>query len=491
LENSKRKFEKFSVDYREDESTMANMTEGVIMLDEHGDIVVFNPRAKELLGISGSEPAGTQKIKTTLEDFGIVRLMKKSRNENRQIIEEVISPSECVLRYNVNPVFDSKGNTIGVVSILRDITKEKEIDRMKTEFISTVSHELRTPLSITREGISLILDEIPGKINSKQRDILTSAMANADRLARIINELLDISKIEAGKIGLKNKMVDAVEIIRRAADAFKPAAKKKGVQIIVSVPQKHLDIYADPGRMFQVFTNLLDNALKFTDAGSVKIKGEHKKDCVEFSVQDTGIGIARADLPGVFSKFQQFGRTDGPGDKGTGLGLAIIKHIIEMHKGEIRVESKLGKGTRFIFTLPPYRPADLFRKRIENAIRIASGKNREMSVIVVSISNFETEKKRLTEDTLRKILRNFEQVLHENLRKKGDTVIKDTGDIVIILEECDKENALFVQARLEKALRKHLRDSGNTQRIEFKMGCATYPNEGQSDEELFQKAKKI
>ncbi|MFA5147295.1 MAG: CHASE domain-containing protein [Candidatus Omnitrophota bacterium] len=239
-----------------------------------------------------------------------------------------------------------------VMEIFIDITERKEVERLKDEFVSTVSHELRTPLSITKEGISLVLDGIPGEINEKQSNILTVAKSNIDRLARIIDSLLDISKIESGKVGLRKSLTDIGALIKQVVASFEPAVKKKGLDIRTDLPEGAMRSNVDTDSIVQVLTNLLSNAVKFTEKGHIVIAAGISDNEVRCSVADTGIGIAGENMPKLFNKFQQFGRTAGRGEKGTGLGLSIAKRIIEMHNGKMWAESEPGKGTKFTFTLP-------------------------------------------------------------------------------------------------------------------------------------------
>jgi|GEM_PF-3662987 len=236
--------------------------------------------------------------------------------------------------------------------------KLEKLNRLKDEFVSTISHELRTPLSITKEGISLVLDRIPGEINPEQESILATARGNMDRLARIINDLLDISKLEAGRVHLRREKLEIEEIFRQVAGTFGSRASAQGLSLEVRVPERLPSVYADSDKLTEILTNLVDNALKFTKNGSIRLTAKADGEWVECAVEDTGTGIAAEDLPRIFSKFEQFGRISGAGAQGTGLGLAIVKHLVELHHGEIRVESEPKKGTRFIFTLP-LPPADI------------------------------------------------------------------------------------------------------------------------------------
>jgi PAS domain S-box-containing protein len=277
------------------------------------------------------------------------------------------------LLVTVSPIFNDKGELIGAVHIAKDITERKQaeqrlqavateleksnqelrqLDQLKTEFVSMVSHELRTPLSITKEGISLILDGVVGETNQKQQKILATAKDNINRLARIIDNLLDISKIESGRMELKRQECNLNELIKKIVSFFEPKAKEKGLKLKSEIPGQTIKVYADSDKIMQLFTNLIDNALKFTEAGYIQISVSDIGNEVLCSVADSGIGIAKENLPKVFGKFQQFGRLPGPGEKGTGLGLSIVKGIIDLHKGKIWVESQEGSGSKFIFTLP-------------------------------------------------------------------------------------------------------------------------------------------
>lgn len=373
---------------------------------------------------------------------------------------------------------------------LRKVTDElKKLDQLKSDFVSIVSHELRTPLSITKEGISLVLDGIPGKVNTKQNNLLTIARDNVDRLARIINGLLDISKIEAGKVEIKKELVNFAEFIRSAAHTFDLKAKEKGLAIKTDIAQDEMNTYADIDKITQVLTNLIGNALKFTDKGEIRISARELDKEIECSVTDTGIGISPEDLPRVFEKFQQFGRTSGPGEKGTGLGLSIAKGIIELHKGKIRVESEPGKGSKFTFVIPKYTSEEMFKESIETGIKEAARKDSSASLLLVSIVNFEELKQKFPLDRIRAMVKGIEEVIKNTLRLKGDIVARDTGEVIVLLMDCSKDNALIVKSRLEQALTEYLAQQKLSGVIKLRLGNATYPEEAKDNTELISKAK--
>jgi len=233
-----------------------------------------------------------------------------------------------------------------------EVERRIKLEKMKDEFIGTVSHELRTPLSITKEGISLIMDKVPGPVNEQQAHILTVSKNNIDRLTRIINSLLDMAKIEAGKAQTKREVFRIIPLVRQVVSAFELKTTEKGLRLNSRLPDSDAAVCGDTDAIAQVLTNLLGNACRFTHSGSIDVSVEELGESVEISVSDTGIGIAREDMPKLFQKFQQFRRVNGPGEKGTGLGLAIAKGIVETHKGRIWAESEVGKGTKVTFTLP-------------------------------------------------------------------------------------------------------------------------------------------
>ncbi len=365
------------------------------------------------------------------------------------------------------------------------------MDRMKTEFVSIVSHELRTPLSIVKEGLGLVLDGFVGSVNENQRDLLIIARNNINRLANIINGLLDISKIESGKVELKKDFVDLNSLISELISSFSKHAKDKGLELKVNLPEKQVVLYADAEKLIQIFINLMANALKFTEKGHVEISIIEKENEVECSVSDTGMGISGGDLHKVFTKFQQFGRVPGAGEKGTGLGLSIAKALVELHQGKIWMESSLGKGSRFSFTLPKYIIETLFKEYAHNGIKEAAEKNGKCSFIMVSIVNFEELKQRLSGEEMRLFLKDIVEALKSGLRRETDALVKDIGggEIMLVLNDCSKEGALVVQARLQQATTEALAKKWLGKEINLRFGLTVYPDDAKTDEDLLKKVR--
>jgi len=227
-----------------------------------------------------------------------------------------------------------------------------QLDQLKSEFVSTVSHELRTPMTVIKEGISQVLEGLLGEVNQDQKEFLAISLEGINQLKKIIDDLLDISKIEANKVSLDREWVYMIDLLKDMHKIFKIQAEKKGLELIVDKIDPELEVYVDKGKIKQIFNNLMNNAFKFTRKGSIRISVIERKNEVECKISDTGEGVSKTDLPRMFNKFEQFGRGMGPGEKGTGLGLAICKGIIELHGGRIKAESQLNRGTTVSFILP-------------------------------------------------------------------------------------------------------------------------------------------
>ena len=228
----------------------------------------------------------------------------------------------------------------------------REVNKLKTDLISQVSHELRSPLTYIKDSLNTVLSEETGPLGEDQKRFLTMTQKGIDNLHLTLNDMLDASKIEAGKLKLHLEEVDFTELVDEVASLFYKQFMDKGLSLTVTHAVKHVILPIDRHRITQVLTNLLGNAYKFTDQGSVNITVVEHEDVVECTVTDTGCGIAKEDIPHLFQSFSQFGQANHKKIKGTGLGLKISQDLVELHNGEMHVESKLNEGTSFTFSLP-------------------------------------------------------------------------------------------------------------------------------------------
>jgi signal transduction histidine kinase/DNA-binding response OmpR family regulator/PAS domain-containing protein len=260
---------------------------------------------------------------------------------------------QVAVKVGVKAMVDSRGDYIGRAISLRDITSEREMVDMKNEFVSTVSHELRTPLTSIKGYVDLILDGSAGEINEMQQEFLGIVKENSDRLVELINEMLDISRIESGRVHLKIEPINMIEAIQGAVDTFRAVMSQTGRAVTVDYPADLPSVAADRDRVGQVLINLISNALKYSPGGGeVLVSANREGRFVRVSVQDHGLGISKDDMKRLFTKFYRVDSALTREIGGTGLGLSICKNIIELLGGEVAVKSRLGSGSTFSFTLP-------------------------------------------------------------------------------------------------------------------------------------------
>jgi len=347
-----------------------NMADGLLVTDTDGVITHVNPALSYMFALRETDFIG----KNCKDLFGdaFAELFEKSRGYSDRIYTSEIDLAhnrvgKAVATGIHKDTFMADDKGIGSVILIRDITSEKEVDRMKTDFISTVSHELRTPLTSIRGFTEIIkkkLDEdiFPQLSSNTNQKIIKSVsrvgenlgiiISEGERLTALINDVLDISKLEAGKVEWKMDKIQISDIIERAIDATSSLFEHKNLAFIKNIEEGLPEVIGDKDRLMQVVINLLSNAVKFTDQGSVICRAERNDDYIIVSVTDTGFGITDADKEQVFEKFRQVGDTLTDKPTGTGLGLSICKQIIEFHGGRIWVESEPGRGSNFSFALP-------------------------------------------------------------------------------------------------------------------------------------------
>ncbi|MHB1546291.1 MAG: ATP-binding protein [bacterium] len=353
-----------------------NSLVGIVLLQKRY-IVSSNKKMAELFGYDAPEEmlGNTTRIlyrsEADFEEVGrtVYSDLAKGKEAKLELIGKRKDGSEfwCLLTgKSINPDEASGADSVW---IYQDITKEKEVDMMKTDFISTVSHELRTPLTsilgfaniISKKFKDVIypLLDVKDKKTKKTADQIESNLdiiiSEGQRLTSLINDVLDIAKMEAGKIEWKDERFTAVYALEHAVSATSSLFSQKGIGIITDIEDDLPEIFADKDRFIQVAINLLSNAVKFTDKGNVTIGAKSDGDFVRISVSDKGIGISKDNLGKVFEKFKQVGDTLTDKPKGTGLGLPICRQIVEHYGGKIWAESKEGEGSTFYFTAPRYK----------------------------------------------------------------------------------------------------------------------------------------
>ncbi len=351
-----KKYKRVLNEKKNTESVIRSIAEGLVVVDAEGNVMMINPAAEKLLGVSKKDKIG-KSVLDNLKPEQLISLTKGSPDdENREI--EVISDADDtkkILRASSAVIENKSGQTIGMVSVLSDVTKQKELDNLKSQFVANVSHELRTPLIAVKKSIALMLSKASGGISQTQEQLLQIAQGNLQKLHILIDDLLDISRLEAGKMPVKFENYSIVKVIEDSIEGLSAWAKTKTISVKIKIDQPIPDINIAPNRMIQVFNNLIGNAVKFTPEDGniiIEVKLSLGGKEIEVSISDTGSGIPVKDLPTIFDKFYQVARSTPADTSGTGIGLAIVKEVIDLHNGKIWAESKEGEGAKFIFTLP-------------------------------------------------------------------------------------------------------------------------------------------
>ena len=338
-----------------------SMRSGAIAVDMENRVVMMNRAMARRLGVNSQEWIGrhaaellgqmTPRLVHAEEEFGLRLGWVKSPEA---ILSHQLAwrdgENVVYVREDSSPLRDAGGKIVGRLFMYHDMSREREIDRMKTEFIAIASHELRTPMTSIKGSVDLILSGFAGDITADSQELLEIAQKSCDRLIRLINDILDLSKIEAGQIKLNLTPLDLTDVVERSIRGVKQIAGQGEIGLRLEKPEALPRVEVDKDRIEQVVTNLLSNAIKFSPPkGEVRVELTAPDGWVQCSVIDQGCGIAEPDLPKVFGKFQQVGEKRRGG---TGLGLAITQALVHEHHGKLWVESRVNAGSRFIFKLP-------------------------------------------------------------------------------------------------------------------------------------------
>jgi PAS domain S-box-containing protein len=337
--------------------------EGIYAIDEKGIATMVNPAALRMTGFLAEEFVGRVAHAlihhSTAEgkryEVSACRIREAMvRGEPVHCSDEVFfrkDGSRFPVEFTSAPIVE-EGATVGAVVTFRDISAAREIERLKDEFVSIVSHELRTPLTSIRGSLGLLSAGLFGQLDEKGRRMLEISLTNTDRLVRLINDILDLERMESGTIRMVTRRCEVRSLIAQALENVRPVADKAGV--VLKEESEVLVAQADEDRIIQTLTNLMANAVKFSPAGGeVRVSAKADGPRILFEVRDAGRGIPDDKLDLIFKRFQQVDASDAREKGGTGLGLAICMTIVHQHGGEIWVESEVGVGSRFFFTLPP------------------------------------------------------------------------------------------------------------------------------------------
>ena len=341
------------------QAAIDSLPDPVVVFGVAGDMRNVNRAAELLLGLhvetATKDPLQDvdPSVRTVLEQLRTHVLSGKGPFLPKGFEDAIRVPSregDTYLLPRATPVYEMGGTLIGATVILQEVTRLRRFDELKNNLVATVAHEFRTPLTSLRMAIHLCLEQAVGPITEKQADLLHAAREDCERLQAMVDDLLDLSRMEAGRIELNLRAVSPTVLIKGAAETHRALAEEHGIQLRTVLPTNDNEVFVDPERIAIVLANLVTNALRHTPAGGqITIAARPIHNQVRFEVTDTGTGIPHAYQSRVFDKFF---RVPGVSGGAAGLGLSIVKEIVEEHDGEIGLDSEEGEGSTFWFTLP-------------------------------------------------------------------------------------------------------------------------------------------
>ena len=343
---------------------LSNFIDPIILISKNHIINFVNPAAREVLGldtgtlskqIDAKNHYSMDNFKELLSFNYTVNPIKNEDKEGESKEELIIHHSDHDVTYKITTVdvHDDQKNRLGTMKIFYDFTREKMIDKIKSEFISIAAHQLRTPLSAIKWAIKMVLDGDVGKLNKEQEKILFKGYASNERIIKLVNDMLDVSRIEEGRFNYEFKKENFLEVLGVAVEHVNALIKSKKIKLRIKHPKKLPLVNMDKEKMLMAIENLLENAAEYTlPGGEIDITIESGTKLVRFKIQDSGVGVPKQDQEKLFSKFFRASNVIRMQTDGSGLGLFIVKNVIKKHNGKINFSSEESKGTEFVFTIP-------------------------------------------------------------------------------------------------------------------------------------------
>jgi PAS domain S-box-containing protein len=342
---------------------LSAIADGVAVSDEDGQIAVVNDAARRIMRL-GTVQLDDQPLSTLFaalseaeqdavsEALAEVRAHPR-RQEQLIPLSVTVHRGDQIVQAAFMPMFDERRIFAGIVIVFRDVTREREVAQAKNEFVSVVAHELRTPMTSIKGYTDLILQGALGEVNNRQRHFLEIVKTNVDRLSELVGDLLDTARIDAGRVRLEIEPVQVASIVGEVCDSLAETIRERGLELTVEADPGIPTVQADRNRLIQILMNLLSNAYRYTPSGgSIAVSVRPTDDAVLVEVADTGIGIAPEDQEKIFERFYRVDHELVNRQAGTGLGLPIARSLVELHGGRLWLESELGAGSTFSFTLP-------------------------------------------------------------------------------------------------------------------------------------------
>jgi signal transduction histidine kinase/DNA-binding response OmpR family regulator len=473
------------------EQMVDHMADGVLMLDGRGKVVAMNGAARYLLEFHGESE--------TMDAAALSRVLEwdpmSTMREERRILRRVVCLRGVPYQTQLSPVEDAKGDLVGTVLAFRDFEQEKRVDEMKTELVNVVSHELRTPLTAVRNALSLLAGSRLGPLNEGQARFIDLAKRNVDQLVGIINDLLDLSKIEAGKMHFDLAPLSLEDPVREALQAMEPQAEAKGV-VVDSVLSSGLPVvFGHAPSIQRILVNLLGNAIKFTGGGgrvSVEMALEEgvnpaeSRRAVRVSVTDSGVGIPADEHESIFEKFRQVEAQRQTTSPGTGLGLPICRELVRMHYGQIWVESEENRGSRFSFSIPVLSQSELLMHALSAEVARAKESDSPMVLVLARVGNrdsFPGKADGERADAMHELL----EITRAVVRHSSDRILSaaDAAEIAIVLPRTPRDGGTAFERRLTEAI-----ELGRGKSLPLRLSSVQYPEDGRTAKELYHLASE-
>ena len=383
----------------------------------------------------------------------------------------------------------TSGASNSVILIATDITELKQLDIMRNEFVASVSHEIRTPLTIIRESLSILESGITGELNNDQVDIVKPCLSEVDRLSRIINNLLDITKMDRQDIALEWEMVDIIDLAKGVLYSFQNQANNKSISLEFVTEHKELWAYCDRDRMIQVCINLIGNAIKFTHSGFVRLSIAEENNEILFTIADSGDGIDNEDLGTIFDRFHQVSKVNRAGEQGSGLGLTISKGIVKLHGGKIWVRSKVGVGSEFYFTLPKLSTGKYIGQSIDKIINESRSAHTKTSLLVLRIDNYEKLAKEFSSESVSQIRNRIFRNVEEEITI-GDFMHRISDNEFIFLSNITKQNMTMMISKIKLIIKDLLKQYDGKFEVKISTGVAVFPDDGNDAWSLLSSAQQ-
>ncbi|HUI63850.1 MAG TPA: ATP-binding protein [Bacteroidota bacterium] len=357
--------EQILAEKRKSEAIVDSISDGLIVTDAGMTILHMNRVIADLFGVDEKRSIGLPAA-TVIRDERMINLIRSPNDRRREgkdvrlnTLQFSRGEKQFFYRPKITTLYDGEGKVYGVLTLLQDVTQFKELDRMKSDFIATLSHEFRTPLTSINMSVDILNQGILGTLNDRQRELIDSAREDCFRLTKLARELLQLSKLESGKIELRDEELNLLSVVDFSLRPLQLMFTEKNIHLVTDVAPDIPPLVADEQQLSWVITNLVSNAWKNTDAGgTVTVRAREQGESLLVQVVDTGHGIPADDLERIFDKFVQIKRSSDTTPGSVGLGLSIAKEIVELYGGRIWAESEIGKGSTFSFLLPLKHPVD-------------------------------------------------------------------------------------------------------------------------------------